>query len=200
MDQRLCRLCGQPDFLDGVDDPDRNLALGAAVMGVLALLTYRRLRRIERASLPLENTDACRIFRQCCRELGINKTLPVFTTPYLKSPVMTGLFRPRVLLPLHAALCSDGHTLRCILLHELNHYVRKDAAANLLMNLAGIVYWFNPLVWHALRQMRNDRETACDSGVLALLDRNERTDTDISLSTLQKNSPCSRLPPASVVP
>ena len=149
--------------------------LGAAVMGVLALLAYRRLRRIERSSLPLENTDACRIFRQCCGELGINKTLPVFTTPYLKSPVMTGLFRPRVLLPLHAALCSDGHTLRCILLHELNHYVRKDAAANLLMNLAGIVYWFNPLVWHALRQMRNDRETACDSGVLALLDRNERT-------------------------
>ena len=149
--------------------------LGATVMGILAILAYLRLRSIDRSALPLENPDARRIFRQCCGELGIERAIPVYTTPYLKSPVMTGILRPRVLLPLHAALGSDAHTLRCILLHELNHYVRKDAAANLLMNLAGIVYWFNPLVWYALRQMRNDRETACDSGVLRLLDRNERT-------------------------
>lgn len=149
--------------------------LGAAVTGILVFLAYRRLRRIERSALPLENPDACRIFRQCCGELGIKRDVSVYTTLYLKSPVMTGIFRPRVLLPLDVALCSDGHTLRCILLHELNHYIHKDASANLLMNLAGIVYWFNPLVWYALRQMRNDRETACDSGVLELLDQNERT-------------------------
>ena len=70
---------------------------------------------------------------------------------------------------------SDESELRYIMLHELNHYVRRDAVANLLMNLAGTVYWFNPFVWYALRQMRNDRETACDAGVLAVLDRQGRT-------------------------
>ena len=41
------------------------------------------------------------------------------------------------------------------------------------MNLAGIVYWFNPLVWYALKEMRNDREIACDTSVLKLLESDD---------------------------
>ena len=56
-----------------------------------------------------------------------------------------------------------------MLLHELQHYKHKDWIANALMNLAGIVYWFHPLVWYALKEMRSDREIACDTSVLKLL-------------------------------
>lgn len=149
--------------------------LGAAVMGILAFRARLRLYRIDRSALLLENPGACKIFRECCKQFGLRRELPVYTTPYLKSPVMTGLFHPRVLLPLHVVHDCGENTLRCILLHELNHYVRKDAAGNLLMNLTGVVYWFNPLVWYALRQMRSDRETACDAGVLEILDIRDRT-------------------------
>lgn len=149
--------------------------IGAAVMGILAIRVRLRLYRIDRSALLLENPDACKVFHECCIQLGLRRELPVYTTPYLKSPVMTGLFHPRVLLPLHVVHDSDESTLRCILLHELNHYVRKDAVGNLFMNLAGIVYWFNPLVWYALRQMHSDRETACDAGVLEILDSRDRT-------------------------
>ncbi len=38
------------------------------------------------------------------------------------------------------------------------------------MTLAGILYWFNPVVWIALREMRNDREIACDTSVLNMLE------------------------------
>lgn len=148
---------------------------GAAVMAILAFRARLRLYRIDRSALLLENPGACKVFRECCMQLGLRRELPVYTTPYLKSPVMTGLFHPRVLLPLHVVHDSDESTLRCILLHELNHYVRKDAVGNLLMNLAGVVYWFNPLVWYALRQMHSDRETACDAGVLEILDSRDRT-------------------------
>ena len=34
---------------------------------------------------------------------------------------------------------------------------RKDPLAGCLMDLAGILYWFNPLVWRALREMLSDR-------------------------------------------
>ena len=149
--------------------------LGAAVMGVLAFRARLRLYRIECSALLLENPITCRIFRECCIQFGLRREPPVYTTPYLKTPVMTGLFHPRVLLPLHVVHDCDENTLRCILLHELNHYVRKDAAGNLLMNLTGVVYWFNPLVWYALRQMHSDRETACDAGVLEILDSRDRT-------------------------
>ena len=44
------------------------------------------------------------------------------------------------------------------------------------MNFFGILYWFNPLVWYALKEMRNDREVACDTSVLKLLNENDYED------------------------
>ncbi len=41
------------------------------------------------------------------------------------------------------------------------------------MNFAGVVYWFNPLVWYALKEMRNDREVACDTSVLKMLEEDD---------------------------
>lgn len=63
-----------------------------------------------------------------------------------------------------------------MLLHELQHYRHHDALANMLMNLAGVVYWFHPLVWFSLKEMRNDREIACDTSVLEMLDEGAYAD------------------------
>ena len=52
-------------------------------------------------------------------------------------------------------------------------YRHKDAIANYLMNFAGVLYWFNPFVWFALREMRNDREIACDTSVLKMLEEDD---------------------------
>lgn len=60
-----------------------------------------------------------------------------------------------------------------MLLHELQHYKHKDGITNHLMNLAGIVYWFNPLVWYTLKEMRSDQEIACDTSVLKLLESDD---------------------------
>mgnify|MGYP000261345025 FL=1 len=67
---------------------------------------------------------------------------------------MTGVLRPRIYLPIR--LLSDYHEedLRYILLHELTHYRHLDVITGYLMNLAGTLYWFHPLVWVSLRAMR----------------------------------------------
>ncbi len=66
--------------------------------------------------------------------------------------------------------------MRYMLLHELQHYKHRDAIGNFLMNLAGVVYWFNPFVWHSLKEMRNDREIACDTSVLKMLKEDDYED------------------------
>ena len=62
-----------------------------------------------------------------------------------------------------------------MLLHQLQRCRQKDTRIVFLINLAGILYWFNPFVWYALKEMRCDRKLSCDSAVLHLLD-----ETDLS--------------------
>jgi len=55
-----------------------------------------------------------------------------------------------------------------VLLHEVAHVKRWDFLANVVSQMIAAVYWFNPLVWVALRRMRAEREQACDDLVLGL--------------------------------
>ena len=73
-------------------------------------------------------------------------------------------------MPIHLISDHQKTDVRYILLHELQHYKHKDSLANYLMFLTAILYWFNPIVWYALKEMRNDREIACDTSVLKMLD------------------------------
>ena len=136
-----------------------------------------QLHRIEQSALPLQNPQLCRLYEKCLHELNIQKEIPIYSTAFLKSPMIVGFWKPRIYFPIH--LISDHNTvildngIRYMLLHELQHYKHKDSLIGYLMNLASIVYWFHPLVWFALKEMRNERELACDASVLQMLDEND---------------------------
>lgn len=110
------------------------------------------------------------------KEMGINRNIHVYSTAFLKSPIIVGLLKPCIYLPIHLISDYNESDMRYMLLHELQHYKHKDAIANYLMNFAGVIYWFNPLVWYALKEMRNDREVACDTSVLKMLEEDEYAD------------------------
>ena len=169
------------------------------VLGVLAmacsLLRARiRLRRLEQAALPLQNPEILRILEHCRTELPLPKPVPVYTTAYIGSPITAGLFHPRIYLPLHLTGGCPEQDIRFILLHELQHCRHKDALANALMNLARVLYWFHPLVRYALRQMRDDREMACDASVLQMLTEEEYTAYGMTLLNLAEQLSFSGIP------
>lgn len=143
--------------------------LGIAAMIAVVIKSKIRLDRLKKSALPLQNPAVCSLYHNCLAEMNITKDLPVYSAALLKSPIITGLFKPCIYLPIHLISDYTASDMRYILLHELQHYRHKDNFANYLMNLAGIVYWFNPFVWYALREMRNDREIACDSSVLNII-------------------------------
>lgn len=147
--------------------------VGILGMMILVIKSSLRLRTIKRSALPLQNPEVHRLYNRCLNEMKITRNIPIYSTAFLKSPIIVGFLRPCIYLPIH--LISDYHEaeMRYMLLHELQHYRHKDAIANYLMNFAVVLYWFNPVVWLALREMRNDREVACDTSVLKMLDEND---------------------------
>lgn len=142
---------------------------GILVMTALLIKSALRLNTLKKSALPLQNEEVLRLYEGCLDEMGIKKYIPVCSTAFLKSPIVMGLFRPCICLPIHLISDYNMADMRYMLLHELQHYRHKDALVNYLMNLAGIFYWFNPLLWYALREMQNDREIACDASVLKIL-------------------------------
>ena len=143
--------------------------IGIFAMIILVIKSSLRLRNLEKSGLPLQNPEVRRLYHRCLEEMGIHRNIPVYSTAFLKSPIIVGLLKPCIYLPIHLISDYNESDMRYMLLHELQHYKHKDAVASYLMNLAGVVYWFNPLVWYALKEMRGDREIACDSSVLNLL-------------------------------
>ena len=178
------------------------ILFGIWIIGILAMLLLvakSRLRfySMQKSSLPLQNREVRMVYNNCLNEMKIKRNIPVYSTAFLKSPVIAGLFRPCIYLPIHLISdfnmtaekhmcprgykrisdgCSNATDIRYMLLHELQHYKHKDAIASFLMNLFGVLYWFNPLVWFALKEMRNDREVACDTSVLKLLNESDYED------------------------
>ena len=150
--------------------------IGILVMIILVIKSSLRLRTLKESALPLQNQEVRRLYHHCLEEMEIHRDIPVYSTAFLKSPIIVGLLKRCIYLPIHLISDYNKSDMRYMLLHELQHYKHKDAIASYLMNLAGVVYWFNPLVWYALREMRNDREVACDTSVLKMLEEDAYED------------------------
>jgi beta-lactamase regulating signal transducer with metallopeptidase domain len=81
-------------------------------------------------------------------------------------PITVGSLRPVVLVP------TAGRTWlpawqRAVLAHEAAHVRAADPLLQLLAELAGVLYWFHPLVHLAVRKLRTERELAADDAALA---------------------------------
>jgi HEAT repeat protein/beta-lactamase regulating signal transducer with metallopeptidase domain len=99
-------------------------------------------------------------------EVGVSPNIMFLRSGRATMPMACGVLRPAVMMPADA----DGwqpDRLRIVLLHELAHVKRRDCLTHLVAQLACALHWFNPLAWVAARNVRTERERACDDLVLA---------------------------------
>ena len=150
--------------------------IGMLVMIFFMIKSKIRLYHLEQSALLLQNPKVKKLYQHCRKEMHIKRKIPVYSTAFMASPVMVGIFRPRIYIPIRLLSDFSESDIRYMLLHELQHYKHKDAFINCLMNIAAIVYWFNPVVWYALKEVRTDREVACDTYVLQMLDTDDYLD------------------------
>jgi len=113
-----------------------------------------------------EARHASAILEEVRRGLGIRRRVRVLESADAPMPLTWGILRPVVLLP-EGSRDWPPARLRTVLLHELAHVERLDLLAQAIAQAACCLYWFNPLVWLAARQLRKERERACDDAVLS---------------------------------
>jgi len=109
--------------------------------------------------------DARALLDDLAGSLGIRRPVRVLESPRAPMPLAWGILRPVVLLPEDAPSWPEGR-LAAVLLHELLHVRRHDLPAQAVAQAACCLFWFHPLAWLALRQLRKERERACDDAVL----------------------------------
>jgi hypothetical protein len=118
-----------------------------------------------RRAYAVDDAGWLSLVQRLAHSMGIARPVTLLRSERACVPMTWGIVYPRVLLPTDAdTWTSDRRTI--VLLHELAHIKRLDAFTQLVAQFSTAVFWFNPLVWLAARQMRIEREHACDDCVL----------------------------------
>ena len=144
---------------------------GAAAFLLYQGVSYALFRRtVRRWKRDVSRADYAAMLSDTARDLGVSAP-EMIVCEAISTPAVTGLLRPRLLLP-HERY--DVQELRYILRHELCHLKRRDMLLKLVLLAANAMHWFNPVVYLMLRQADEDIELACDSAATDDLDRAER--------------------------
>lgn len=97
----------------------------------------------------------------------------VVISPAAQTPLSIGLFRRSTLVVLPEKKYTEEE-LKLILRHELIHICRQDALGKFGILFLTALFWFNPLMWIAMRCCADDLELSCDETVLFGYERDIR--------------------------
>ena len=120
--------------------------IGLGAMLLYALVSYLRLRRRVRVSLPIQDY--------------------IYLCDAISSPFILGVVKPHIYLP--SGL--DEVQRQNVLAHEQAHLARRDHWWKPLGFALLAVYWFNPVLWLAYTLLCRDIELACDERVIRTMD------------------------------
>ncbi|MFT5839073.1 MAG: bla regulator protein BlaR1 [Flavobacteriales bacterium] len=88
--------------------------------------------------------------------------IEVLQSTLATTPMVTGFFRPFILLPTSLLVKFDNKQLTPIILHEFAHIQRKDLWIGVFQEAIAIVFWWSPVIRLLNRKIHINRELACD--------------------------------------
>jgi beta-lactamase regulating signal transducer with metallopeptidase domain len=140
---------------------------GVAISLLILVIGLARLAWLASRSQPLRHGTWNALAEETARRYGLTRPVLLLHSEHPTLLVTWGLAWPKVILP-RAARGWPEDRVRVVIAHELAHIRRRDWAVQMAAELLRSVYWFNPLLWIACRQLRQESEQACDDAVLNL--------------------------------
>ncbi|HTG35318.1 MAG TPA: M56 family metallopeptidase [Thermoanaerobaculia bacterium] len=148
------------------------VALWVAGLLILCRKAFRQLRYtrwIVRSAEPVREGWVRAAFAEICERLGIRRAPDLRGSGEVRTPQVTGLAQPVVLIPNSGFERLTPAEVSMTLCHELVHLRRKDLWLGWVPALAHRIFFFHPLAALAVREYAIAREAACDAEVLRIL-------------------------------
>jgi bla regulator protein blaR1 len=127
-------------------------ACGFITIAIIRIRGWGRIRAAVRASVPID----------------IPSPVEIRSSPGLLEPGVVGLFHSILLVPEGIAERLTPRQIEAVLAHELCHVRRRDNLSSAIHMIVEALFWFHPLVWWIGARLVEERERACDEGVLSL--------------------------------
>jgi bla regulator protein blaR1 len=141
--------------------------------GFLAVLLvwsarWWRISAAKRAAQPLADGREVGALRRVERMGGLRKPIELLLSRSSLEPGIFGIARPVLIWPEGISNRLEDPHLEAILAHEVWHVRRRDNLFAALHMVVEALFWFYPLVWWLGARLLEERERACDEGVVEL--------------------------------
>ena len=127
---------------------------------------YRFVHAIRTYGLSKANVKLRMFTNKIAAHMSIGKTVQVWMSEFISSPVTVGYLKPMILLPIAAVNHLSPRQVEAIILHELSHIKRFDYLINLITRVIETLLYFNPFVRAFSSIIEREREKNCDEIVL----------------------------------
>jgi beta-lactamase regulating signal transducer with metallopeptidase domain len=120
--------------------------LGVMILAVRWAGGAWRVRRLRRASRPAPNPWREQLERLATR-MGLKGSIALRQSDRIESPMVSGWWRPVVLVPAGLLSGFPPRQVEALLLHELAHVRRHDVLVGYLQAVVETLLFFHPATW-----------------------------------------------------
>jgi beta-lactamase regulating signal transducer with metallopeptidase domain len=142
------------------------MLLGAAGSALRLAFGLLAAHRIGRRADAVEDERVLGWSREAASRLGCRRPVRLKTSPRIAAPVVSGLFRPLIVLPPDFPAWPEAG-LRAVLGHEMSHVKHRDPLGRTLARIVCALNWFNPAAWTALGRLVAEQEIESDRAALS---------------------------------
>ncbi len=143
-----------------------NLALLWLIVAVSMIALWMIVHLVAQHGLRYAVLCKDDIVEQVRQDFSVKKSIKVYVSPNILSPIVIGFFQPKIILPKNENLNAED--LKYAIAHEMVHAKRYDQIVRFLHFVCLALHWYNPFVWWSFYLFNEDIETSCDQQVLSV--------------------------------
>ncbi|MFT5466325.1 MAG: beta-lactamase regulating signal transducer with metallopeptidase domain [Verrucomicrobiales bacterium] len=141
--------------------------LGLCLMSLRLWFSFAHVRKLRSDADPVEEPEWSRALVRLCERFNLRTAPALKWSARVAGPVVIGLIKPAILLPISLSLQLSMRQAEIVLAHELAHLRRRDPWIVIFQRVVETILFFHPAMWWVSRQLEKAREEACDDLVVS---------------------------------